>query len=231
MKIKLSNQGEIQILSTSEAITIQDIKVLKAGVGNLFKNGKNKVIVEIAPGTSLPSEVLRELAVLDIFARELAGKIVVSGINEQTKKQIEAYGRPPIVHCFVTREEALAAFKPEPKPEPKAEAKPATEKAQAPAAAAPAPAAAAPAASSTGDTSAADAEIQKLREQIKNAEAGELGALRKKVAQLEEENATLKAQIITLFTARATAPDNASLEEKIKALETKLEEKLQEAKK
>ena len=53
------------------------IAVLKAGLTKLLQNGKNRIIVHLFDCESLSSDVIRELAILDVFARELSGKIVL----------------------------------------------------------------------------------------------------------------------------------------------------------
>ncbi len=127
MKLALSSEKNVEILSVSGPIAEHDVKVLRAGIQKILKTGKNRIILELLACDSLPSEVLRTLATFDIIARELSGRIVLAGIGSTLKTKIEVFAQPPVILCFETRAQAIDFLTTPPKPEAVPEAqKPAT---------------------------------------------------------------------------------------------------------
>lgn len=110
MKIALTAEKSIPILTVSEGITSHDLQVLRAGIIQLFKSGKNKIILELPNLDSVPGEVIRELSSFDIMARELSGRLIVAGVSPGLKTKIEVFAKPPIILTFENREKALEFF-------------------------------------------------------------------------------------------------------------------------
>lgn len=111
MKLKLSSQDGISILTGDGALSERDLKVLKAGLTHLFKTGKNRIILHFAQADQIPPLVLREISQYDLLARELSGRIILSGVSSKLKEQIQRFAQPPVIECFETLVEALAYFK------------------------------------------------------------------------------------------------------------------------
>ncbi|MBC7691945.1 MAG: hypothetical protein H7222_09255 [Methylotenera sp.] len=210
MKLELNREKDVTILCASGPISPENLKVLRAGINKLFLDGKNKIILELAEASTISSEVLRELAVLNLLASELSGKIVLAGVDPVTRSKIENFSKPPVVISYATRADAVASFAPPPPaelkvPSPAAQATPAT----------PTPA--------PGKTSDA---VSPEKAQIRQREITDLGALRKQIAQLEAENKTLKHNMLAMVMERRTPPDADSYDTKIKALEVQIVELL-----
>jgi hypothetical protein len=112
MKLKLENSRDINILQATGAITSENLAVLRAGIKKLFRDGKNKIVLELPDSDSIAPDVLRELAVLNLLASELAGQIVLAAISPLTRSKIESFSNPPAVRCFDSREKAIQYFHP-----------------------------------------------------------------------------------------------------------------------
>ena len=258
MKLKLSAENNVDILTSSEEITSKDISVLKAGITRLFQNGKNKIVFELptTAQTTISEEVIRELGLLDNFARELSGRIVVVSANPNIMQRIQAFASPPIVLCHATRKEALAVFAAAPpldaKVEPPIPAPPAPvavapatvpvtpapavkapvepPPVQAPKAVVPPPAAAGAPGAKAAAPVAADAPPELVGGLTKDAflarELGDLGQIRKQLADAERENRVLQEQLVRVVVERRVSGDGEALHEKIKALELEVEKLL-----
>lgn len=200
MKLKKLEKEGVQLIQVSEPVTLADSKILHAGIKSLFTNGKNKIVLELVGQQALPAEVLREIAFLDVLARELAGRIVLAGVDPELKTRIEAFAKPPVVKCFATVEEALETFKPKP-PKP------------IPAAPSPAPAPA-PAAAPAGQ----------FKEDIRKRELEDVGTFRRRIAELEKENLALRKQLVAAMAQRRVPQDAATFQEKIRSLEAQLQQ-------
>lgn len=107
MKLSLASKKGVEILSVSESVATQDIKVLRAGMGNILKTGKNKIILALPDQQDLSSDILRELAEFDVLARELSGRVVLAKVSAQLKSKIEFFAKPPVILCFETIEKAF----------------------------------------------------------------------------------------------------------------------------
>lgn len=208
MKLSLRAVGDIHVLSVSELATAENLKVLQAGVTKSLKTGKNRIILELAEAAAIPAEVLRELARLKLLANELSGDILLAGLDEQAKKNVENFSKPPFISCFATTEQAVQYFKQ------------ALEKKEAPAVAAPAPPAPAAAPVSAGTTASGDKDP--FKEQIRQRELGEMGALRKENERLKVENKTLNELLATKLLDRRDPPDVQAYQEKLQLLENQL---------
>jgi len=189
-------------------ITKHDIQVLKAGVANFFMRGKNEIIVELSGQTSLPPDVLRELAVLDIHARELSGRVVLAGVIPELKTQLETLAKPPIVSIFQTRDEAVKSFSVKKTQPSKADASH--------------PVSEAPPTSPTQGL--------ETHEEIRKRELGDMGKLRRELAQIKEENAALRKQLEDRISARKLSFTEEGYIESIRGLQDRITQ-LMEAKK
>lgn len=214
MKLKLEAVRDISILVAEGPITPENFAVLRAGIKKLFKDGKNKIILELPDSGSLAAPILRELAVLNLLASELAGSIALAKIEPLTRAKIEAFSKPPVVRSFADRQAAVEFFHPK------------SEEIPSKAAPTPAPNVAAPAPQKNvpldvpGD--AAAAVPGEMKSEIRAREMGDLGAVRKKLSDLEAENAELKARLAEMIVTRRDPPDLDSWKEKVANLEKQL---------
>lgn len=190
MKLRSISVNDIQVLLVSGSVSFGEVKVLKAGITKLFKTGKNKIILEFSDLHSLSGEILRELSLLDVLARELSGKIVIAGINLETKKKIELFASPPVISSFEKREDAIDYF---------------TGKTQLP----------------VQIQAAPEGEIAQ-KQTLRKHELTDIGILRKKIVQLENENKTLRSQLQNLIIQRRIPAGISSYELKIRSLQEQL---------
>jgi len=109
LKITLSQDRAVNILSTSGSIEDRDVPALKAGVGKLIRDGKNQVIVETSEGR-MPEVLIRELMQLDLLAREMAGRLVVVATNAELRTQLINFARPMTLEGFASRDLAQSFF-------------------------------------------------------------------------------------------------------------------------
>src|SRR5262245_15056237 len=114
MKLSLSEQSGVWILTGVGDISEHDIQVLKAGLTKLFNSGKNRIVVDLPEADRIPPEMLREIARLDITARELSGRIVLAGINSRLREQIESFSKPPVVECVESKEAGVEKLREKP---------------------------------------------------------------------------------------------------------------------
>ena len=224
MKLSLTQEGDIQILTAKEQITPADTKVLKAGIAKLFKYGKNKIILELTEDQTIPNEVLRELAALDVLARELAGRILLSGVSKDTIKKIELFAIPPIIPCFATRAEAVAAIRSSQgtTDAAKDEAKLGHSQLAPAPMAAPAPMES-PQVAAVKSTKVAPAPAP-TTPAVLSSDGSVDPALLAKLSKLEEDNLKLKDQIRAMTVLRREPPDQSAFKSRIKELEDQLEE-------
>jgi hypothetical protein len=205
MKLALTAEKSIPVLTVSEGITEHDVQILRAGIIKLLKSGKNKIILEVPNLDSIPGEVIRELSSFDIAARELSGRLVVAGVSPGLKTKIEVFAKPPIILTFESRAQAVEFFLSPPKPEVPATAAPGT----------------APAA---GGVAAGAPLVSPEAEALK----AEQNSMKQKLHDLEADNKLLKEQIILATIARRQPKDEVAYLEKIQLLESKIEKLLSE---
>lgn len=101
MKLQLVQENGIHILSVSGPVDDQGAQVLKAGVTKLYKNGHNRVIVELLNPREVTSNAFKVFQELHALARELAGDLVI----------VAAGLKHPQIPCYVDRPSGLAHFK------------------------------------------------------------------------------------------------------------------------
>lgn len=196
MKLELRQKGDVQILRVLSPDSIHDLKVLKAGIIHLFKKGKNKIILELTQAKSLQPDALRELAILNLTARELAGEILLSGVDPETRQKIEHFSKPPAVLCFANTEAAIAQFR------------------------------GLQTESSEPDPLETPVVPPIDREELQKRELGDVGALRKEIERLKVENRKVIEQLTFWVVQSREVPDSAAYKARIAALESELEELL-----
>ncbi len=97
MKVSLRQEESASVLEVQGAVDAHNFAVLKAGLSNLLQNGKNRIVLHLLDPSGLTSDVLRELAILDVFARELSGKLVIASASKDLKQKVEGFANPPLV--------------------------------------------------------------------------------------------------------------------------------------
>lgn len=107
MKLRLNDENGIAVLSVSGALDAHNFDVLKAGVAKLFRSGKNRIVLNLEDATEIAGEALRELAILDVFARELSGKIVLAASHASLKESVRLFSKPPVIPIASTVAQAL----------------------------------------------------------------------------------------------------------------------------
>lgn len=214
MKISLSRDRAVDILTAAGPIEPRDAEILKAGVSKLIRDGKNQIAIEISEAR-VPTEMIRELVALDLLARELSGRVIVVTAQKPLRIEIENFARPTTLESFESRAQALEFFD-------KINAAPLAPLPVAPSASTSLPAA------PPVDQKPAEEEVKLLKEQIRERELKEVGELRKTIARLEDENKALLAQLQTLVMERRAPPDEAAYRERVRDLEDKLEKLMEE---
>lgn len=111
MKLSLRQEENVSILDIDGNIDSHNFTVLKAGLSKLMQNGKNRIVVHIQSNEDLANDVIRELAILDVFARELSGKIVLVSGNTDLKQKVQTFAKPPVVAILTTVPLAVAYLK------------------------------------------------------------------------------------------------------------------------
>jgi len=111
MKLALREEDGCSILSVQGEIDEHNFGVLKAGLSKLFKSGKNRIVLHLEDAGNLPDPLLQELAILDVFARELSGKLLIASEHLDLQTRASALQRPPLYAIQPTVEAALTLFK------------------------------------------------------------------------------------------------------------------------
>ncbi|MCO5143443.1 MAG: hypothetical protein M9962_10180 [Oligoflexia bacterium] len=111
MKISLKTVEGISILEAVGEFDSKNFKILSAGIFKLMRDGKNKIVLDINDTKEIEKEVIRELASIDIRARELSGRIVIVVKKESLRNEIVSFAKPPIIPVYSKIEEAIGHFK------------------------------------------------------------------------------------------------------------------------
>jgi hypothetical protein len=214
MKLKLEVVRDVNVLVAAGPIEPANFAVLKAGIRKLFKDGKNKIILELPDSSTFSPEILREIAVLNLLASELAGQIVLAGIAPLTRAKIDAFSKPPVVRAFPDRATAVEFFHPKPdeaKPTPAPKAEPT-----------PAPPSGSLSEAPSAVAAGAAPDHPSAKTDIRTKELGDLGELRKRLTELEAENRELQSELSRTVALRRDPPDLDSWKEKVSRLEKDL---------
>lgn len=111
MKLSLRHEDGIAILDISGAVSEHELSVLKAGLTKLLQAGKNRIVLHFVDADQLVGEVLREIAILDLFARELSGRIIIAAENDVLKQSIKSFAKPPSIPVLASAAKAIEYFK------------------------------------------------------------------------------------------------------------------------
>lgn len=200
MKISLRQEDSIAILEASGDVDAHGFQVLKAGLTKLLRDGKNRIVLSLKDASELESDVLRELAILDVFARELSGKIVLAAESQELREGVKIFAKPPVIPILSSVAIALDYFK---KSEPKEEEE------------------ADPEALKVA-VEAKDREIDALKARLAQLDPKETNELRALNAALKSKVSLLEAQVEDLMREKRTPVDAEGFLEKITALEESL---------
>lgn len=227
MKLKLRAENDIQILTVSELDSSKSVDVLRAGITQIFQNGKNRIILELSEAKDIPAELLRELGRLKLLANELAGDIVLSGLDPETKQKVDNFAKPPFAVSFITTPQAVNYLKELHAKATKAAAAAALPPSPVQPATAPLPQSAAPPTSPPANAPTAGpvpALAEQFKDELRHRELGEVGQLKKEIERLKNENRSLTDLLHKKVLERHTPPDAAAYELKIRDLEKQLTE-------
>lgn len=201
MKLSLAAKNGVNILNVAGAVDIKNFQILKAGITKLLKDGKNKILLNFQGAEKIEADVIREVAILDILARELSGRIAISCDNPELKQEIVNFSKPPVIPIFATDDLAVEFFN-------KAEANKEQPEVTA------------------DEINAIKATLEKkekeilaLQEHIKTLDPAEMQKLRVEKQELVTMNNDLEQRLKDMVITRRSPPDEASYMEKIAQLE------------
>jgi anti-anti-sigma factor len=200
MKVSLRHEDSIAILEVSGEVDPHNFEVLKAGLTKLLRDGKNRIILNLNDASELESDVLRELAILDVFARELSGKIVLAADSEELREGVKIFAKPPVIPIVSSVAIALDYFK-KSGPQEEEEADPEALRVA---------------------LEGKNQEIEALKARLKQLDPKELNELRAQNAGLKSKVTLLEAQAEDLMKERRKPVDAEGFLEKIAALEESL---------
>lgn len=215
MKVSLRQEEGCSVLDVDGNIDDHNFAVLKAGLTKLLQNGKNRIILNIQGANEVPGDVIRELAILDVFARELSGKIVIASENPDIKSKINTFAKPAVVSLVPSVGAAVKLLN---GAEPVQEEEGAENLAEV-----------------VAQLEARNKQVVALEAQLKLADTSELQKIRAENAVLKDKLMLLEKQMGELAIKRTDPADEQGFEEKIAALEESLKrlstEKVEGAKK
>jgi hypothetical protein len=111
MKLALREEDGFSILDVDGSVGAHEVSVLKAGLTRLLQRGKNRIILHLLGTQELPREVIWEIAVLDVLARELSGRILIASNNPDLKEQVKAFAKPPVIPILDSVKKAMELSK------------------------------------------------------------------------------------------------------------------------
>ncbi|MGZ3651170.1 MAG: STAS domain-containing protein [Bdellovibrionota bacterium] len=199
MKIALRQENHCSVLDIQGDIDIHNFAVLKAGLSKLFASGKNRIVLNIVDGENLSSDVIRELAILDVFARELSGKLVLVSEKADLKQKVTSFAKPPVVAILPTVAKAVEYLQDLDVLEGDEAGESTTELA--------------------AQLEARTAEVAALKAQLSQANSADAQNLRQENATLKDKVALLESQVGELAAKRRQPVDAEGFLEKYEALE------------
>ncbi len=205
MNLNLTQKDGVNVLTVTGGVDLRNIQILKAGITKLYKDGKNKIILELKGSGKLESEVIREIAVLDLFAKELAGSIAIVVDDAELKQGLISFAKPPVMSIFSEMPKAMEYF------------------AKGAAAAAPEPEELDPEAMK-GALAAKEKEIEALRNQVKVLDPKETTKLRAENVELQTKLRELEEQLKNLLLERRVPPEADAYKAKIDSMKSTIEE-------
>lgn len=204
MKLTLALKEGVSILAITGAVDMQNFAILKAGITKIFRDGKNRIALDLTGVEKLDTEVIREIAILDILARELAGRIALIIGTPDLKQHIVSFSRPPIVPIFDSEAQMLDFFRKEGKEEAEEPLDNTKELKKV--------------------LKVKDQEIESLQAQLKQLDPSELTKAREEAARFQVLNKELTQQLKEMMLDRRRVKSEDVKTDKIAALETELKE-------
>jgi anti-anti-sigma factor len=198
MKIALRHEDSVAILEVSGSVDMHNFQVLKAGITKLLRDGKNRIVLSLVDAEELESDVLRELAIIDVYARELSGKIVLSAPSEELRESVKIFAKPPVIPILSSVELGLDYFRKTAPVEEEEESDPEVLR---------------------EEIKAKEKEVAALEARLKLVDPKEANQLRAQNAELKTKVGLLERQVEELLTARRAPVDAEGFLEKIAALE------------
>lgn len=223
MKLELGREGNIEILKVTGPISTENLQVLRAGVTKLLRAGRNRIVLQMLGPQTWEAEVMRELAALNLLARELAGDVVLAGLDAQARAKVKGFAKPPAIPFFEDVAAAVDSLRPKSKQASEADLV-APANVAVPSLVATATPMASPAAAGSGS---AETEVARLKTLLHEKETQGIGTLRKEVERLKAENARLAETVQALFVEKRAAPDLLTSREKITMLESQVADLLE----
>ena len=203
MKLSLAAKNGVNIINVAGPVDIKHFQILKAGITKIFRDGKNKILLNFQFAEKIEHEVIREIAILDITARELSGRIALTCDNPELKQSIASFSTPPVIPIFATDDLALDFFQ-----------KSAQEKEVEPA----------DLDSLKKSLEMKEKEIEALKQQVQTLDPKELTKMRSDNQELLTKNKSLETMLKDMVITRRAPPDEASYLDKIAVLERSIED-------
>jgi anti-anti-sigma regulatory factor len=111
VKFKLAESNGVNVLSIEGKLDVEGFKILKAGIIKLFKDGRNRILIDLGHTDGIDHDVVHDLALMNVTARELSGEIALGGLTPELCTMIKSVSKPPVISHFRTNEEAFAFFR------------------------------------------------------------------------------------------------------------------------
>jgi anti-anti-sigma regulatory factor len=210
MRLQLTQEQGVAILSVHGEFDSAKAPALRAGILKYLRDGKNRIVLDFADTSELPTDALREIIKLHLAATELKGAIVIVGQGDRIRQAIETFATPPPVKYFPSREAAARFFA----------------EASAAAVAAEGPPAVGPAADLERELRAKITELERanktLAGRVLNQDADALKAARSEVTLLKHRLAAMSKELRTLLGRRKAPAGDAALRARVAELEAAL---------
>ena len=157
----------------------------------------NKIILNLSETKKLDSDVIREVAIIDVFARELSGRIVLSSTDPELKNNILTFAKPPVVPFLASVDLALDYFK---KMTPDADSEESSEEVR-------------------KALAAKEKELEALKAQVKSLDPAQITKLKSEKTELQTRCKQLEKQVETMLKNKRDPVDASGFLEKITTLE------------
>lgn len=203
MKLALRREDSFAVLEITGGVDEHNLEVIKAGLSKLLQNGQNRIVLFFpeADASGIESAVMRELAILDVFARELAGQIVIASPSPELKESVTRFAKPPVIPIVADLELAREFFQRLNAPAEEARTEAETLQKQ---------------------LEVKSGEVRALEARLKQLDPAQLDSLRAENATLRAKLGDLEIQVERLTLEKRKPVDTAGLLEKIDTLEQSL---------